>query len=292
MAFGSAVQPQQDVGSIKALIKQHYGESRDVGPLKVDTWVRSSGLPMLCPLEEVLRARHEVVRKDTVDAALMLTFLHGKSLHWGVQNELLAGLGVLVGVWKCLACSRSVGQDEYDARQFDRLPARPKVCGSPECPSNASDYAEEREFLYMEQLLRHEKFLITGHADGFLRMPGLPGLGILEVKSVSQKSAWEIRSVPKMDHVVQAHLYMWMTGLKWAKLFYWDKSGYGITALTEHTIHYEETLIDKVKEGLVAMRAGLAGGPLPDRICQADDCPRAQKCCVVKQCFAPEEKPF
>ena len=67
--------------------------------------------------------------------------------------------------------------------------------------------------LFQEQWIIYPQYRLRGHPDGFLRMAGMPGLGILEVKSISPRGAWEIRSCAKLDHVVQAQCYMWVTGL-------------------------------------------------------------------------------
>ena len=116
-------------------------------------------------------------------------------------------------------------------------------------------------------------------------------LGILEGKSINPKGAWEVRSCPKLDHVVQAQCYMWLTGLQWAKLVYWDKAGMGLSALIEHTVERDEETIDTVKSILKEIWSGVRfeAERLPARICERRDAPRAESCAIADKCFMVDE---
>jgi hypothetical protein len=280
MGLGSVVQKNAGQGSLKSLLKTHFRSEREVPPLKAGDWMRVSRLANTCPREEVLCARNGVVRKDVVEADLMLTFLHGKALHWALQNDLLVSIGVMMGKWRCISCGKEFGGGDKNFEQTQvRCPTTCNACG-------------KSEFLYLEQYFGNPDYHIGGHPDGFLVVPGLPGVGLLEAKSISPKGAWEIRNTPKMDHVIQVQIYLWLTGLKWAKILYWDKAGMGTSALVEHLVLKDDDTIEKLKQMIKQIWEGIAGGPVPNPICANSSCPRAKACVVAAPCFAPVEHAF
>jgi hypothetical protein len=85
---------------------------------------------------------------------------------------------------------------------------------------------------------------------------------------------------------------MWLTGLTWALVVYWEKGAYGLKCIKEHFIERDEMTIGKVKTELRSLWDGLAGGSLPFRVCVSPECERALECSAKKQCFdgyTPEE---
>jgi len=141
--------------------------------------------------------------------------------------------------------------------------------------------------LYIEQHVKDKKYRLMGHPDGFLRMEGFPGLGVLEVKSISSRGAWEVRGCPKLDHVTQAQCYMWMTGCRWGKVLYWDKGSNGISALIEHTVEYDEDHVEAIQNMVRDIWTGVENPDtkLPERICASPECNRAELCSSVEECF-------
>lgn len=247
--------------------------------MTADDWIRTSSIATLCAREEVLCSLEGLVRENQVPADLSLIFAHGTALHHIVQNDLLPKTKTLVGTWRCTHCGKVYGQSDWDYKRISDNPEalvfRPEGCG---CGAN--------EFVYVELMLRDFQYRIQGHPDGFLRFSDMPGLGVLEVKSISPKGAWEVRGCPKMDHVIQTQIYMHLTGCRWAKILYWDKGGSGVSALVEHTIDYDEDTVEKVLALITSIRDGIRLSKLPDRICAAIDCPRASECPVAEACFA------
>jgi uncharacterized membrane protein len=120
-------------------------------------------------------------------------------------------------------------------------------------------------------------------------IPGMDGMGIFEAKSISPRGAWEVRGTPKLDHVVQVQCYLWMTGLKWGKILYWDKGSFGLSALVEHTVERDEGTIRSIQEMIRSVHKGLSGGAIPDRVCSNRTCSRATTCPVVNICFGDVE---
>lgn len=276
-------------GDLKALIRSAIPESRDKPPLSKDMWIRVSGLAMLCAREEVLCAQRGTVREDHVDADLMMIFEHGNGLHWDLQNRILPLTKTLYGRWLCGECGAyHGGRAEWSTEDFggfeDEQMLRPASC--PACGAVlTSDNS-----LFQEQWIKDPEYRLAGHPDGFIRLPGMPGLGVLEVKSISPRGAYEVRNCAKLDHVTQAQCYMWMTGCRWGLVIYWDKGTGGMRGIIEHPIEYDEDHVEAMQNLVRDIWAGVAGEEkLPERICASDDCKRASHCSSVEACFAESD---
>lgn len=286
MSFANILRDSTGTGSLLRLVESQLARSQTKIPLAIGHYIRASSVPSLCAREEVLCALHRFNRKDDVDAGLNLTFAHGTALHWAVQNQILGPMGVLYGTWRCDACSHlhgegispdSVGGNSRErARVADWAIPRPKTCSK----------CSRTEFTYVEHKFIDSTLRMSGHSDGFLVVPGLPGMGILEVKSIGQRSAREIQNVPQIAHVVQAHVYMMFTGFKWAKILYWQKGEFGLKALVEHHVERDEETIFRITQLVESVWSGIDDESLPERICASATCPRASSCQVAKLCFA------
>jgi hypothetical protein len=262
--------------SLKRLIKERYLVEEKIPFLTNESTIRSSGFSTLCPREEVLCARLAIERVFAISPELNLIFQHGHGLHNQLQNEILPDIGVLYGKWKCCECGTLQGgpvDPQVDIESWATL--RPDSCES--CSGT--------EFRFHEADLVNEEYRITGHCDGFLRLPEFPDFGILEGKSIGKGTAWEVVNVPKLEHVIQLQLYLWLTGLNWGVVLYWQKDEFGMNAFIEHFVDRDEDTIDLIKQTLTSIWEGVAGGPLPDKICATSDCPRAKECVVREPCF-------
>ena len=272
MALGPLVQATT-TSSIKKLISLSFKDVEEVAALTVDSWVRASSIAEICPREEVLVSRHKLVRKREVDAGLNMTFEHGKALHYQLQNSILPRLGIILGEWACTACGEHVG------RQVPGVPIREWAVPKPRACACGAD-----QFQYVEATFVNEEYRLTGHNDGFLTLLDRDDLGILEAKSIGD-TVWEVVAVPNLNHVVQANIYMWLADLKWAKIIYWHKGGYGVESLVEHNVDRDEDLICTIKQNLESMWRGIKGGDVPSRVCAHSEAPRAAVCPVKKPCF-------
>lgn len=259
--------------SLKKILKEKFITVEEVPFLTSNSYIRSSSFPSLCPREEVLCAREKVTRTNKITADLNIIFQHGHGLHHQLQNEILPSIGVMRGTWICNGCCAVYGKLVPGVRVEDWAVARPDACAS--CKGN--------EFRFEEADLIDEYHRITGHCDGFLVLPGMPGMGIVEGKSVQQ--GWEVQNTPKLDHVLQLQTYLWLTGLKWGIVLYWQKGEHGVNAFIEHLIERDEETILNIKSTLRGIWDGVAGGALPTRICEDIECPRAKACKMKKLCF-------
>lgn len=289
MGLGSLVAGSKAItsGSLKTLLSENWFEDRLEDPLTADGYVRASAISSLCGREEILRFKHQVKRKVKFDASTLLIFLHGTSLHWGLQNHALPAINVIYGLWKCIMCGHVHGSVEPGKPVSDTVVPRPEKCVKCGVPNNERG---EAVFQYVEHQFVNDEYRITAHCDGFLVLPGLPGMGVLEAKSAGGKSAWEVKHAPLVGHVIQVHVYMWLTGFKWGKILYWVKGENGLDALKEHHIERDESTIGAIKALLTSIKIGLAEGTVPQRICATSDCPRAASCSVRKICFASDHE--
>lgn len=262
-------------GSLMKLIEDTFVSERVKTPLTLSDSIRASSVPSLCAREEVICALNGIDRLDRVDAGLNLTFLHGTSLHWGVQNKLLGPAGILYGTWRCDSCGQMHGIPRDGVPIVDWAVRYPNEC------SRCGD----KVFTYEEHSFADPSIQLTGHSDGFLVVPGLPGMGILEVKSIGARGALEIKNAPQIGHLIQAHVYMMFSGLQWAKILYWKKADYGVKALVEHHVVRDEDTVSLIRETVGSVWSGIRDKTLPQRICATDHCPRAKSCPVVDRCF-------
>lgn len=278
MAFGKVLAAASTQGALKTLLKKGLATETPVPYLTPDSYIRVSSFSRMCPREEIICAKEKLEREDSIEPDLQLIFAHGHALHWALQNILLPKVDALYGTWSCNTCGTLHGEDQPGKPWQECIVLRPTKCKG--CGKEDSYHVE---FTYVERTFRNEDYRIQGHPDGFLVVPGMPGMGILEAKSIG--AAYKIKNAPQIDHVIQAQCYMWLTGLKWAKIFYWEKGGKGMDALTEHTIEKDEETISEIKKTLLQTWSALKTGILPDRICDNSTCPRAKSCPVAKQCF-------
>lgn len=285
MVFGKVPRATKAATPLKNLLAEKFRQEELKPPLTTSSYIRCSAFSSLCAREEVLCAIHNVERKQVVEASLNLTFSHGTALHHILQNNILPGLEVVLhGYWRCKRCGKLHSKNEGIGPLLETVIPRPKQC----------DCGHVVAFEYEEASLRSEQYHLTGHPDGFLSLPQYEGFGILEAKSISSKGAWEVKKTPKMDHVIQAQMYMWFTGTHWAQILYWDKGAYGMDALIEHHIERDDDVLFDILGSIDGLWASLKlwesekQKKLPARICTTHDCPRANVCSVAKQCFSEE----
>lgn len=229
--------------------------------------LRASSFASLCPREEVLCSLGDIERQRVVSPDLQLIFLHGTALHWALQNRLLPEIGVIHGEWICLRCATKHGAK-------DRPVLRPDSCS---CGSS--------EFVYHERHVFDAALRIGGHLDGLIAAPNRTDLGLFEGKSIGTKGFWEVRQAPKVEHVIQMHVYFWLADLKWGKILYWSKGDNGLNALRVFTVERDEETVQQIQSTLKSIWHGIETGMLPSRICSSQTCPRAKECSVAPVCF-------
>lgn len=280
MALASLVSKQKGQNLLKNLIEQELVSQSVLQPMTAESKIRASGIYSMCPREEVLASLLNHPRGQKVDAALSLIFAHGNALHHQLQNDILPRIGVLVGQWRCNWCMKKHGGWKKGIPPERTLIHRPKACRR----------CKKSDFTYNELHFEDPNLRISGHPDGFLQIPGLPGIGILEGKSIGARGGIEIKKAPNIAHVYQAQVYMDLTGLRWAKILYWQKAESGLNALVEHLVEYDEETVKAIREMVQSIWIGLKTGDLPDRICANSTCARAKECSLVGPCFDSDKR--
>jgi hypothetical protein len=281
--------------SIRKLVELKLKSERKVVPLKAQSWLRCSSLPMMCGRAEVLSSRLKIQRTDKIKPDLQLTFDLGHGMHWAFQNRVAPKLDIIFGRWRCLRCGACYGgfNEGEDANAIElpqRVVRRPSVCQSATCLEDKRPRDEDTcDFEYVEQFFGDKQLRLGGHPDAFLIMEDAEGLGMGELKSCSERKHKEIKDCPDFGHVIQLQAYMMLTGLKWGMLLYWCKALFN-APLVEHYVERDEDTIDQVKAMIHDIWDGVKTGSLPERICSSADCNRAEECDVVEPCFEYEEK--
>lgn len=283
-------------------------ESHPVGsPQK--QWLRASSFYRYCQREEVICALTKTVRKDTTNADLSLTFKHGTALHTLLQDEILPDALGLRGIWKCNKCGHQVGghskedwawiksrrksgihtpEDAVRLTALSTSQAATLVKRPASCPScGAKPHPQKKPvWKFKERWYADVEHGLGGSCDGLIESPLMDGPGLLEAKSIGGGQAWKIQTAPLPHHLIQATIYMWLTGTQWAQVLYWDKGEHGLKALTFHTVTRDEAFVDQIKTVCREIWDGIKTRTLPERgVCRTQACPRARSCAVSSLCF-------
>lgn len=233
----------------------------------------------MCLREEALCSRLNLTRSNTVSADLEVIFAYGHGLHFAMQNILLPEAKAIYGKWRCEQCPMIYGSE---------IGTTPGPILRPEEPCTQCGC---EEFKYVEYAFNSEEFGITGHMDGVIRVGGKPGLGIMELKSISPHKKFFIDTAPLPEHVNQIQLYMHFSGLRWGTVLYWVKGTQGMEGIgPEYAIHYDPSHVQDVIKNLKALRASIRDplAVLPDyhKQCPQPGAPRAMRCRVQRECFS------
>jgi len=299
----------------EALIRR--GSSfKAIPPREVGTPFRGSQLKDLCPRQEALCSFHEVWREDEIRPDLELIFAIGSGIHEGLQQRLLKDF--LVGSWRCNGCGATYGS-------MDRLAAIPERCKGKiydweadelkPCPNHnyVEDVVEDWHlpgFDYKEIDLSHSDPTLYSHPDGILwRGEGEPPdvitvddplLEVLEIKSASERalkygygSSPPLRDEPYAPHKDQLMLYMYVLGIKFGRILYYDKAAFGLrSSLCEHTIILDQEYVEEsILAGPLAVEKAIRekDPTLAPKVCTSANCSKARACPVQEYCWANDE---
>lgn len=297
MALVSLVSRQQAATNrVTDLIRVALAEERKKQPLLADEWIRVSSIGGLCPREEVLCYKNDVVRSDTVDGDAGLNFEMGNAIHWLFQNRAIGKTGYLIGSWRCTYCG-----EVYGSRDTKMVP-RPSSCircgalagEAPRSMGRPDPDAMGNAFLYVEEWLGNEEFKIGGSPDGQMVFCdpndyAIDDLTLLEFKSCNDRNFVKYKEYPDFVHVIQTQVYMWLTGIRKAKILYLNKnfSPAAHNPIHEHDLDYDHECIERIQAAITDIRTGISTGQLPERsVCATPDCSRAIGCKVSTLCFS------
>lgn len=100
---------------------------------------------------------------------------------------------------------------------------------------------------FSEVTIRDEDLWLVGKPDAIIFHPVTGERYVFELKSINQESFWKLEE-PESSHIYQAHIYMYMTNLTKAILFYEDKNKQNIKEFEvkfDRNIMY--TIIQKIR---------------------------------------------
>jgi len=267
-----------------------YG-GKEILPMKPDDYVRASGLYNLCPREEALAARYEIVRIDKVHPMLQITFDIGHMFHRLYRDWYYGPMGLWQGAWRCIRC----GWDT-DAAGLSEAPVRKKSSGKlavmpRECPSCGGrgfpDGSGEDGFItFKEWQVVNDELGISGHPDGWYAAMGYKRR-MVDLKSHGA-NRFSARNTLRKGHDIQVWIYQEACGDELGAVWYMNKSPWGDYSnfIRPVDVPFNVKGFDMyVRRPVEELRNALNGGKVPDRTCVTKDCPRALDCQLVDICF-------
>ena len=186
-------------------------------------------------------------------------FAEGHAIH-GKWQTWLWQMGVLVGDWLCRECGH---------RWFAKSPTECQFCRSD-------------RLTYKEYGLRHQRYMIGGHADGAVHFPDFRSL--IEVKSIgirtlafesprlyqryldgeSAEEIWQAITHPFSSHMRQGQLYLWMSWPSYEQIVFIYESKFH-QQTKEFVVEYNKDFIAPLLETAKEVSQCVRTGYVPDR---------------------------
>lgn len=271
----SATERAKAKGGVKGLIHHEVGgfeDARDQKEIHASELTKDSEY---CPRQvrfmELMDKKH---RDHWINMPLRITFDEGRDKQFRLNNDYLRKQ--MVGYW------------------FDTF-----ITGSPEIwsvgqPSSMHQYVEP---FFIDPISEAQ-----GSIDGLVKLPEQEKLRVIEVK-IMATSMFRDQKAPLGEHKLRTQLYLSLIArsdhphkneIDWQKasVIYWLR-GYGfkdengeISPFKEFIVKRDDDAVEYLFEKAKALTLARGGGPLPDKICNHQMCPRAEKCPVSKECFS------
>ena len=190
-------------------------------------YLRASSLYKLCARRAAIGAvfpDYVVNDLERISAGQQLTFDLGHAVHEWVQNKYLGPMGTLWGHWFCFRCD--------GITHTGLMPKKCKTCGRGRTLWHAFEFEGRVErfnvanFLYVERSLVDNELGLTAHPDGLLYSSDLRDIQqVFELKTISTDGYDKLvkQAVPKPEHVIQTHVYMYLSKLRETYIVYFDK---------------------------------------------------------------------
>ena len=164
----------------------------------------------------------------------------GHAFHDRMQYD-FSKMGILRGWWRCKKCNKILGKENKIGIFL------PDICDCIEDP-----LVDKRRglklFEYEEIFLKsEEEFNFQGNCDGIIEIEkDNPDLRfIIDFKSINEKSYGNLfTSEPNKKYTIQVMIYMWLSGIHKAILYFEDKNKHEIS---EYVIDYDEEAVEEIK---------------------------------------------
>jgi len=254
--------PEISVASTKVTdaIKEHWNEERSAfdvtldknDPIWKEWWIGASVIHKVCPrMFALMSARGiEGIPKEVLKAETLWLFDQGHAYHDMFQQKILPSFppGVLLGRWKRqirkeLAPSELI--EEYTNFKND----------VPEGMSLERGWGPRPEgdgWMYDEPKIRIPEYRIVVKLDAIFDWPDEDGLEVVEIKTEKPEAKDDLNPKlggrPRLQHIEQAHVGMWATGIERGRIIYVFKGEKSLTtSIIEHLVPRDEKLIDEIK---------------------------------------------
>lgn len=231
-------------------------------PIKSYDDVRASSVCKLCPRMHALSAVLNLKCGEVRNVGRVWPLAVGSGYHYAFQSEILRlmDVGIFQGWWR--RPGELMERDDLADTMFNGT--FKEFVGAPQdgaLPFGWIPRPEGEGWEYRELVFTDRNHGITGHCDGVLVWPGEEP-ELLELKTANERSFGMVSSSigghPFPEHEVQAQLYMWMAGLKRARLVYIDKTADGFAeALCEYEFAYRPDVIETLLVTLRQTRTAL-----------------------------------
>ena len=253
--------------------------------------------------------RFEVLRRSIQKASdgrrfpgsLLLRFNVGTAIHEHWQQEIFAKMRVLKGRYYCSRCLHKI-KDAFlpdnpcpkcawpinPATEQPAPRSRSSVACADRCKWPGGFQAEGRDcahcerggrWTFRETSIYIEEWDIVGFYDGLILYNAIERL--LELKS-KDSFAWENLEAPHPEHVSQAQVYMWGSGIHETIICYMNKNS---GTLKEFLVKFDPAAIELIKKNISRVWKALDNGELPTGTCGSPKEKRAKECAYCSECF-------
>ena len=274
---------------------------------RTDGFHASSAGGMCVRLETFKRAIPRLNDRKVFPGALLRRFQLGHAVHDRWQSRLLGEMRVLKGTWECSRCTRiqkhcfmptdPCPKCRWQVDPLKHYPAPPSKASTDcaeGCKWPGGYYVAGRDcvhcrrggkWLFKESGVRISSgvdlpgFDVVGSYDGIALYNGVER--ILELKT-KDAFAWPKVSEPMSDHVIQAQVYMWGTGIHEAVICYINKNS---GEMKEFLIPFDPDVIDRFKKNIERVYNSIEKGQAPNGPCSHHKEKRAKECPFRDVCF-------
>lgn len=195
--------------------------------------------------------------KDDVEPKFIRICDAGHAFHHRMQQD-FGDMGILRGYWRCRACDKVHGRDS------EPDPNRPVGVFMPDTCSCGLGGRRQKSRLFEYEEIRiksEDEYNFQGNTDGIVETDkGNPNSRKIIDFKTSKSSLFDDLEKPDKKYIVQVQIYMWLTGVKKAIIYYENKD---IHTLKEFTVDYDEKIIDWIKRTSSNLKLALEANKIP-----------------------------
>ena len=225
-----------------------------------------------------------------------ITWSIGKIFHDMYRDSYYGPMQEWAGAWECLRCGWDTDKAGISASPVfkkkvvsrGKLATMPGTCGGCGAPFMLPpERNEERCYgTFKEWLLVDKVIGLHGHPDGWSKRYGIERV-LVDLKSHGN-NGFTSRNTLRSGHDLQVWSYQHMSGDELGEVWYMNKSPWGdpLAFVREVVTPFDVNNFKLfVADPLYQVHNGIAGGPMPERVCVNAECARARECQLNDVCF-------